>query len=772
MAPMTSRSDSYLNPAPHLGPPSLSFMRKTRYWVRRWALLGTSSTLVLAPSAGADGNADADSSASGTYTLDPHVVTTTRLPRNVEQIPYSIDEVSFDDLAPRESGVSIDESLRRLPGLFVSNRQNLSQGDRLSIRGIGSRTSFGVRGVRVLLDHIPLTMPDGQSQLSNVDLSSIGRIDVMRGATSALYGNAAGGVVHLHTRDPGARGGTMEIEPRLVLGSYGLAKWQIGLSRGFEDHALVVSANRLERDGYRDHAESRSMNLNAVGRHRIGKHLRATTVLNFYDAPYLLNPSSLALADANTTPRMARFFVRSQGATKQVRQLQGGATVDYNQPEFGRLLVTAYGLTRSLSNPIPGRIIELERSAGGLRSAFSPTRIGSLPIQAILGIDLEAQSDDRQEFANGGLPELVGTLDADDVLDQVIYGDRQLDQQERVVGIGPFYELQWTTLGSVTFTTGGRYDRYRFAADGIDRSGNRTLSRFSPMVGATFNPHRQLTLFANYTTAFQTPSTVELGNSASSEGGFNDDLDPETIHSVELGARGAFPVSSRPLDFGISLYCFEIDDILVPFQLADSEEVFFRNERRATNLGLELTASWAPTRTIRTDFSYTMSSFEYGSFDECIGGIEGGVAEECHTHENNDVPGMPQNHGFARLAYDRTGSASDAVGGGDVARGVFASLDLRWVGEYFANDLNGPAAGSDKPVSDFLNPSHWTSDLRLGTRGALAGIPFQLTIGIDNLFDERYNGSVVPNAFSDRFFEPAPGRTFFLSLSLPYSRTS
>ena len=205
------------------------------------------------------------------------------------------------------------------------------------------------------------------------------------------------------------------------------------------------------------------------------------------------------------------------------------------------------------------------------------------------------------------------------------------------------------------------------AADGIDRSGDRTLSRFSPMFGATFNPHRQLTLFANYTTAFQTPSTVELGNSASLEGGFNDDLDPETIHSVELGARGAFPVSSRPLDFGISLYRFEIDDILVPFQLADSEEVFFRNERRATNLGLELTASWAPTRTIRTDFSYTMSSFEYGSFDECIGGIEGGVAEECHTHENNDVPGMPQNHGFARLAYDRTGSASDAVGGGGAA---------------------------------------------------------------------------------------------------------
>ena len=164
--------------------------------MRRWAVLGASSTLMLTASAGAEGNADADSSAAGTYTLDPHVITTTRLPRNIEKIPYSVDELSFDDLAARESGVSIDESLRRLPGLFVSNRQNLSQGDRLSIRGIGSRTSFGVRGVRVLLDHIPLTMPDGQSQLSNVDLASVGRVDV-GGAGKPVVATPVGGVPEL-----------------------------------------------------------------------------------------------------------------------------------------------------------------------------------------------------------------------------------------------------------------------------------------------------------------------------------------------------------------------------------------------------------------------------------------------------------------------------------------------------------------------------------------------------------------------------------------------
>lgn len=736
-----------------------------------------SLVLTTVTSVVAEGEAAADSAA--TYTLQPHVVTTTRLPRNIGRIPYSVSKMSFDDLATREGGVSIDESLRRLPGLFVSNRQNLSQGDRLSIRGIGSRTSFGVRGVRVLLDHIPLTMPDGQSQLSNVDLSSVGSVEVLRGATSALYGNAAGGVVHLHTRSAGTNG-TLEVEPRLLLGSYGLAKWQLALRRGFEDHSLVISANRLERDGYRDHAESRSVNLNAVGRHRLGPHLNATTVLNFYDAPYLLNPSSLARADADATPRAARFFVRAQGAAKKARQLQGGTTVEYSRPEFGRLLVTAYGLTRSLANPIPGRIIELERSAGGVRSAFKPRQVPTLPIQATIGIDLETQSDDRQEFGNDGLPdELIDVpLDARDVIDHVAYGDRQLDQQESVVGFGPFYEIQWMTTGGVTFTTGGRYDRYRFEVKdrllsaGVDRSGSRILSRFSPMVGAAFSPHPHLTLFGNYTSSFQTPTTVELGNSASREGGFNSDLDPETIRSVELGARGLLG-ATRPLDFGITLYRFEIDDILVPFQVADSEEVFFRNERRATNLGLELIASWIPIPTLRTDLSITKSNFQYDRLDECP---EGG--DICLSYANNDVPGMPQSHLFARLAYDQTPSSSngDPVGGtasgGPLAGGFFASIDLRWVGEYFANDLNGPSMGSDQPVSDFINPSYFTSDLRAGTRRVMAGLTLEFTIGVDNLFDEGYHGSVVPNAFGNRFFEPAPGRNYFFSLRLPYSRTS
>ena len=750
---------------------------KVRHHTCRRTLSVISLVLTGVASVVAEGGASADSTA--TYTLEPHVVTTTRLPQSIDQIPYSVSELSFDDLATREGGVSIDESLRRLPGLFVSNRQNLSQGDRLSIRGIGSRTSFGVRGVRVLLDHIPLTMPDGQSQLNNVDLSSVGRVEVLRGATSALYGNAAGGVVHLHTRNAG-RNGTLEIEPRLLFGSYGLAKWQLGLRRGFANHALVINANRLERDGYRDHAESRSVNLNAVGRHRLGPHLDATTVLNLYDAPYLLNPSSLARADADATPRTARLFVRAQGAAKKARQLQGGTTVEYGRPEFGRLLVTAYGLTRSLANPIPGRIIELERSAGGLRSAFKPRQIRTLPIQATIGIDLEAQSDDRQEFGNDGLPdELIDVpLDAGDVIDHVVYGDRQLDQQESVLGFGPFYEIQWVTAGGVTITTGGRYDRYRFdvkdrmLSAGVDRSGSRTLSRFSPMVGAAFNPLPHVTLFGNYTSAFQTPTTVELGNSASREGGFNSALDPETIRSVELGTRGLLG-ATRPLDFSITLYHFEIDDILVPFQIADSEEVFFRNERKATNLGLELIASWTPIPTLRTDLSYTKSSFEYDRFDECP---EGG--DTCLTYTDNDVPGMPQSHLFARLAYDQTpsGSNGDSTGGaatgGPLAGSVFGSIDLRWVGEYFANDRNGPSMGSDQPIGDFINPSYWTSDLRAGTRWAMAGLMLEFTIGVDNLFDESYHGSVVPNAFGNRFFEPAPGRSYFFSLRLPYSHTS
>ena len=697
------------------------------------------------------------------FEVQPILVTATRLPQPLRSTPFALSTIDLTQQRQSSLGVSLDESLRQVPGLFVSNRHNLSQGDRLSMRGIGSRASFGVRGIRILVDDIPLTMPDGQSQLGNLDLTSVGRVEIIRGASSALYGNAGGGVIHFRTRNVGlSGGGGIRLEPRIAVGSSGLRRAQTAISVSGDSHLFFANLTALDRDGYRDHAAARSLGLNFVGRHHLRDGLSVTSVVNLYDAPYLLNPSSLSRQAADEEPASTRFFVRQQGASKQVRQGQLGFTARYASPDSSVLSLTAYGLSRSLLNPIPGRIIDLDRTAFGLRSAYSRSATPlSKPLSWTVGVDLEQQSDSRSEFDNLGLgAELIDTVSPADLIDRVELGDRQLQQDETVLGTGPFVEIRADLTDVIGITLGARYDRYlfevddEFLADGVDHSGRRTMTQLSPIIGLSINPGERsswppaLTLYANYAAAFQTPTTVELGNRPTGVGGFNPDLEPEVVHSREIGLRAGSP--SR-VECGLALYDVDIEQMLIPFQIGDSEEVFFRNAGRAGSRGGELSLTWRPHRRARLDIAATASNFEFEDF--AVETPEADVADPSSFRQlaGNEVPGVAPQSLYAGLNLD-------------AVSGFRGQLDVRWTGDYFANDFNGPPEDATGDSRDYASESFVVVDVRLSRTIEPARHPLEIFAGIDNILGNRYDGSIVPNAFGDRFFEPAPGRSFFVGI--------
>jgi iron complex outermembrane receptor protein len=412
-------------------------------------------------------------------------VTVTRGDQERTIIPNAVAVVEAERIQIGERRVSPAEALGDVPGLFASNRYNysLSGNVRLSIRA--PLPPAGMRGIQIVEDGIPLTTADGTTQPGNIDLGSAGRIEVLRGPSSVLYGNSAGGVITVRTEFPKAR--RLIVEPDIQAGSFGYQRYAVKAQGTAKSVGYVVNLTRSETDGFRTnfgngygHSEVRQANI------VIGTQLSPSTelrgVFNLFDLPFGENASTLTLADATTRPTFVRPQVTDAGLGEAATQGQGGVTVEHRFPNASTLRVTGWGMWRDLRNPIPAQIIEIDRIGSGFRSDYQGAlRLGSLPGEWTTGLDFSGQHDDRTEFANAGVAFRGGPARN---------GALQLQELQEVRSVAPFVRVSLALQPQWRLTAGARYDRYNFdstdhfLADG-DQSSGRTMDAVSPMVGLT-----------------------------------------------------------------------------------------------------------------------------------------------------------------------------------------------------------------------------------------------------------------------------------------------
>ena len=696
-----------------------------------WSLFG--SGLHASPQTDAPKKTPADEEPA--ETTQKITVTATRGEIALETTPRAIiilDRSKADD----DPGLSLNEIVRASPGVIVQQRANPSQGDRVTIRGAGARASFGIRGVKILLDGIPLTTPDGQTSLDNVDFDAIGKAELLPGPASSLHGNSAGGVLDLRTRQQAGA----HVSP--ILGSDDLWRGKLHYGRRVRGFDFNVGGSHTATDGYREHANAVYTKIHATGSGKINDRLTLHGVVHLYNAPYLLNPGSLSKQEIAQNPRQTRAILVARGASKKSAQQLAGLTLSYRLAESFTLESTLYGLKRSLENPILPRIIDLDRASGGWRNVvhgfFLP---GGQSVQMTVGFDLELQSDQRAEFENLGLPADALMIANEDIPGSVRPGNRILDQKESIQSLAPFAEWTWTR-GDWSATLGGRYDRYNYrVSDRLltngDDSGSRSMTRFSPMVGLSFHPGADLTLYANRASAFQTPTANELSNRPDGLGGFNQELDPETTRAWELGVRSGRGL----LHWSLSMYAMDTDGMILPRQTAD-EQTFFQNSGQVRTEGLEFKGEWRPRPNWVGVLAYTRTDSRFRRF----------LAEtDGPDLSGNRTPGVPPHRLDLETGWRR--------------RGQRVSLRGRWEDEYFADDSNSEASRNEASI---------VADLRLGQTWKTGRGVWSLVLSLDNLFDARYNGSVAPNAFANRYFEPAPGRTWVLGFgfsALPRTRS-
>ncbi len=601
------------------------------------------------------------------------------------------------NLVSSEPGLSLQRTLRGIPGLQISERGHFALGERILVRGMGYRAAFGVRGLQAFLNGIPLTMPDGQSMLDVVDPVFIGFSELLRGPGSLFWGNASGGVLHLSSVE-----NFSPLQLRYMRGSYGLEQILIKTGFEFDRHQMHVYASRVKKDGYQAHSKGEFFRTGLSAQTTAGTRTVFTITLNaaIQDA---LSPGSLTLEQLSSDPRQANSRNVAMAAGKASTHLQGGVTL-HTQTGMGNLSSTIYGIRRSLENPLTFAWSELERIAGGLYAQFQ-MEIGSA-VGLTTGVDLRQLRDDRVRFNN----------------DAGRQGDRTLlDQQETVGSVAVFAGLTAQLSSRIGVSAGVRLDQLQFEmTDNLhtngDQSGHRNFAALSPSLGISYRIP-SLTWYANWSTAFETPTTTELINSPSGMGGFNSDLSPQQTRGMEAGVRGQFEDLNLKLD--VALFSLRIHDRLLPRQGEDGR-IWYSNGGKNRHHGAELALEWPAGAPFHAQITYNYGSFIF--LNDPGNGLE--------------IPGAPA-HQFHLSLH------------GSTSRGWSAQVVLESASEMWGNNTNSAKSDGFTVLDVYFSRSNWDM-------GRITLHPFAR---IQNILDRQYVRSLVVNAFGGRYFEPAEGRS-------------
>ena len=668
-------------------------------------------------------------------TLQAVVVTANRQEQQSFDTPAAIQAVGRDVIEAAGPQVNLSESLNRVPGITVLNRQNYAQDLQLSIRGSGSRSPFGIRGSRLIVDGIPATMPDGQGQASTISLPSAGRIEVLRGPLAQLYGNSSAGVVQVFTADGPDKpmlGGSFDAGP------HGLRRWGLQASGQQGTLNYLVDRSDFRTDGWRQNSAAQRRHLNARLRTQPGDQTRLTLVANVFDQPVSQDPLGLTRAQLAENPRQADIRSTEYQAGKDVSQRQLGLVLDQKLDDRSALMARVYAGQRNLDNrlSIPltfqqaptaaGGIVYLDRhySGAGLRySRRSPLGEGQLIYS--VGLDVERMSERRRGFINN-----LGDR-----------GELKRDEDDTVQSTGMYAQADWAINEDWSAVAGVRTNRVRFDVEDFfvgpgnpDDSGQARFSATNPVIGLTRHLGPDSNLYVNLGRGFETPTFTEIGYRAGGSGP-NLGLSEARSTHVELGYKARLTAKQR-LDFAM-------------FQIATANEIvvaassggrtIYANATRTRRSGIEVahSAQWSPEWQTHIAFS-TLNARFADTFANSSG---------ARVPKGNRIPGTLDRQLFTELAWKP-----------NALPGLTGALEVVHLGRMVVDDLNSDR--TDKAT---------VFNLRLGWDRQVGHWRFKSYLRLDNVADKAYVGSVIANEGNRRFFEPAPGRQWGVGMSLSYA---
>lgn len=676
---------------------------------------------------------------------DEQTMVVTATPGTVSELdtPAAVSVVSGEDLRHAAPRVNLSENLGSVPGLQIQNRQNYAQDLQLSMRGFGSRSTYGVRGIRMYVDGIPATMPDGQGYTSNFDLNSIDSVEVLRGPFSALYGNASGGVIDVKA-ETGAQ--PPKIEAGTWYGSYGSVRYGLkatgatgdGTQAGDVDYS--VSTTRFTTHGYRDHSGARKNLANAKLGVRLDDASKLTLIFNSVDIK-ANDPGGLSRDEWKENPRQSPRGDQ-YNTRKSTKQTQAGLRYDRALGENDDISVMAYAGEREtvqyqsiprapqLNPTHPGGVIDLTRHYQGIDSRWTHRGdLGDVPFSFTTGLNYENLIEKRKGYENFSM-----------VNGAPVFGEKgslRRDERNLMWNVDPYLQTSWQLTDKLSLDAGVRYsniwfdsnDHYVTARNGDD-SGEANYHKWLPAGSLKYALTDAWNVYVSAGRGFETPTINELSYRAGGINGLNLDLKPSTSDTVEIGSK------TRIGNGLLTAALFQTDtDNEIVTDTSSGGRTTYKNAGKTRRQGVELGLDQQFGDAWKLKAAWTYLNATYRT-DVCNGDVD------CN---GNRMPGIARNMVYASMGYEPE-------------TGWYAGGDVRYMSSIMADDENTAKA-----------PSYTTVGLNTGYKVKQGNWMLDVFGRVDNLFDRDYVGSVIVNEGNGRYYEPAPGRNYGVGAAVTYS---
>ena len=661
-----------------------------------------------------------------TAKIDEIVVTANRTEQRRFDAAASIDSVTVDGFRTASPLVNLSELLSAVPGLQVRERQNYAQDLQVSVRGFGTRSTFGVRGVRILIDGIPATNPDGQGQAATASLSSAKRIEVLRGPVAQLYGNAAGGVVQIFTNDPPIAPAPPYATVSVGAGSYRQRQGDISIGGGSETVGALLDVSQYRTDGYRDHSAARRTQINAKLVARPSSDTTITGIFNAFGQPVSQDPLGLTHDQFLTNPRQVAPVALTFNTRKKIEQQQVGVVVDKILSPADSLSARLYGGTRQVFQTLSlsgaaansaGGVVDLDSNYGGVGASWThKTTLNAQPLNWTLGVEGDKLRQLRRGYVNNnGIP-----------------GATRRDEIDGANNVDLFGQLDWSFMPQWTATAGVRNSQVRLSVDdhyvtaaSPNDSGSVEYHATSPVLGLVWHASSDINLYANLGRGFETPTIAETAYRLGATG---PNLNLKASRSVQAEVGMKLRSGRHSLD--LAVFDARSQDEIVPLAV-DNGRSIFQNVNGVERRGME--ASWKATwEQFSTQLSYTLLDARFR--DSFVNSAKAKIAA------GNHLPGAPKHSLFAQAQYRPIAP-------------IALALEMRAESRAWVDDINSDTA----PGYAVVNASSSYAFNAGPTKMFLFG-------RIDNLMNRNYAGSVIVNDGNRRFFEPAAGRRLFVGL--------